>query len=149
MHGVTTKIMCNHFSEAWNVSNDGRTFSSNEERWQVVVPRNLKVISVRQRNLIVYYCSTAIQKPYLFTEIMEYERNQPHLMEPESKWSESDQHSSRRVGEASMRVIYLVLVAQNQSNKGWNNALQLVVTKGENPAHWGAWTWKSYCVWKG
>ena len=76
-------------------------------------------------------------KPYLFTGITECERNQPHLMKPESKRSESDQHSSGTVGEAGMRVIYLVLLGQNRSNMGQNNALKLVVLKGGNPEHWG------------
>jgi hypothetical protein len=40
-------ITYKHFSEA----SEGRTFSFNEDRWQVVVTRNMKVISLRQRSL--------------------------------------------------------------------------------------------------
>ena len=49
---------------------------------------------------------------------MERERNKPHFMKPENKWAESDQHSSRILGEAGILVIYLVLIGQNQSNNG-------------------------------
>ena len=77
------------------------------------------------------------KKPYLFTGITERGRNQPNLMKPESKRTESDQHSSRSVGEAGMPVIHLALIAQNRSNMGLKNALNLVVLKGGNPAHCG------------
>ena len=48
-------------------------------------------------------------------------------MKPESKWSESDQHSNRRVGEAGMPVIYRVI--QLESALLWEMVAWVILSK--------------------
>jgi len=73
------------FSEARNVLNDVRTFSSNEDSWQVAVTRNLRVLSFKTKEFEWVLLQHSNTKPCLFTGIMERERSQHHLMKPESK----------------------------------------------------------------